>query len=185
MMQGPSPPRARAILDTMGSKPDGCHTVTDSPSPSSALTAEPSDLALRLGYAGLIPFVAGALVIWLLSGRANLAEPLSFAEQGLAGYAALVAALLGGVPWGLAMRRAGDAVAPRAWWSGVAYLLGAWLGLCMPPHAGLVVLGGVLIGCYFNDRKLYPALGAAAWLKLRFRLTAIASFSCFIAAAQI
>ena len=55
----------------------------------------------------------------------------------------------------------------------------------MPPHAGLALIGFVLIVCYLIDRKLYPAMGAAGWLTLRFRLTLVASLSCFLAAAQI
>ncbi len=145
----------------------------------------PSELALRLGYAGLVPFVAGALVIWLLAGRGNLTEPLQFAVRGLATYAALVAAFIGGMPWGLTMGRLHDELSSRAVWSGAIYAFGAWVGVCMPPHAGLVVLGTLLIACYLRDRKLYPALGVAAWLQWRFRLTAVASFSCFLAAAQI
>jgi len=41
----------------------------------------------------------------------------------------------------------------------------------------------VLIACYVVDRRVYPQLGAADWLTLRFRLTAVASLSCFLAAA--
>ena len=53
----------------------------------------------------------------------------------------------------------------------------------MPAYAGLVVHGVMLIVCYLVDRRVYPAQGAGAWLTLRFRLTAVASLSCFIGAA--
>ena len=59
----------------------------------------------------------------------------------------------------------------------------AWVGVVMPPYAGLVVLGVALIGCYLVDRRVYPRHGAAAWLTLRFRLTVVASLSCFVGAA--
>ena len=49
----------------------------------------------------------------------------------------------------------------------------------------LAALGGVLIVCYIVDRKLYPSIGAAGWLTLRFRLTVVSSLSCFFAAAQL
>ena len=61
----------------------------------------------------------------------------------------------------------------------------AWLALLMPPHAGLVVMGALLIACYLLDRKHYLELGVSGWLTLRFRLTVVASLSCFLAAAQI
>jgi hypothetical protein len=99
-------------------------------------------------------------------------------------------AFLGGLPWGLGMLRQhyDQPALPAdkrglAW--GVGYLVAAWVALQMPPHAGLAALGALLIGCYLVDRKCYPELGAAGWLKLRFRLTVVASLSCFLAAAQL
>jgi hypothetical protein len=151
--------------------------------------AEPSDLARKLGHAGLIPFVGGALFVWLLAGRVE-PQPFAFVVSALTSYAALVVAFLGGLPWGLTMLQQGytQPVSPEqkqglAW--GVGYVVAAWVALLMPPHAGLAALGGLLIGCYLVDRKRYPELGAAGWLKLRFRLTVVASLSCFLAAAQI
>jgi hypothetical protein len=167
----------------------GCIAVTESRTPSTNPTAlvagAPGDLAQRLSYAGLIPFIGGALVIWLLSGRADLADPMVFAVRGMTSFAALIVAFLGGVPWGLSVMRQEDALTQRALWTGLAYALGAWIGVCMPPHAGLAWLGALLMACYLMDRKLYPALGAAGWLQLRFRLSVGASLSCFLAAAQI
>jgi hypothetical protein len=37
--------------------------------------------------------------------------------------------------------------------------------------------------CYLVDRRVYPAYGLSKWLTLRFRLTLVASMSCFMAAA--
>ena len=53
----------------------------------------------------------------------------------------------------------------------------------MPASAGLVVHGVMLGVCYMADRRFYPQQGLAHWLTLRFRLSAIASFCCFLAAA--
>ena len=77
-----------------------------------------------------------------------------YAALALTAYAALVASFLGGVHWGL-----------------------------MPPDAALAMLGALLIGCYLVDRRLYPVYGVAHWLTLRFRLSALAAFGCFIGAA--
>ncbi|MGH6647570.1 DUF3429 domain-containing protein, partial [Aquabacterium sp.] len=158
------------------------------PSPHPGL-AEPSELARRLGHAGLIPFVGGALFVWLLVGRMD-PQPFAFVVSAFTSYAALVVAFLGGLPWGLGMLRQHyhQAALPAekrglAW--GVGYVIASWVALQMPPHAGLAALGGLLIGCYLVDRKCYPDLGAAGWLKLRFRLTVMSSLSCFLAAAQL
>lgn len=151
--------------------------------------AMPGRLARKLGYAGLVPFIAGALFIWLLSGRVD-DEPFNFVVLALSSYAALIISFLGGIPWGLVMWRSSTAGAlpeahSRALWGGIVYTLAAWVAQLMPPHAGLIVMGALLIACYLGDRKRYPELGVGGWLTLRFRLTVVASLSCFVAAAQI
>lgn len=132
--------------------------------------------ARRLGYAGLLPFVAGALLVWLVHDP--VLQDVAF---GLAAYAALIASFLGGIHWGLAFRQEEPPSAWLAW--GVVPSLVAWPALLMPPHAGLVVQGALLVGCYLVDRRLYPQQGVARWLVLRFRLSAVAALCCFIGAA--
>ena len=136
----------------------------------------PDSKALRLGYTGLLPFVLGAALIWIV--RAD-AQP--YVAAALSAYAAVIVSFLGGIHWGLGLR-AQPAEASR-FVSGVLPSLIAWVGVVMPPYAGLVVLGVALIGCYLVDRRVYPRHGAAAWLTLRFRLTVVASLSCFVGAA--
>ncbi|MFM8901522.1 MAG: DUF3429 domain-containing protein [Burkholderiales bacterium] len=142
------------------------------------VAASPSELALRLGYAGLIPFVVVAILVWLV--RAD-AQP--FATLMVSCYAAVIVSFLGGIHWGLTMRHSGRVVPP--WFYGWAVLpsLVAWVAVVMPPYAGLVVHGVMLVACYLVDRRSYPLLGAANWLTLRFRLTVVASLSCFVGAA--
>lgn len=150
-----------------------------SPSDSSIAPAlpstQPSTLATRLGYAGLLPFVLLAMLTWIVRDDA-----FPFVVDMLSKYAAIVIAFLGGLHWGLAMRGGSNSDA-RIAWSIVPGLL-AWVAAVMPPYAGLVVQGGLLVVCYMVDRKAYPQFGAGAWLTLRFRLTVVASLSCFLAA---
>jgi len=138
--------------------------------------AEPPRLARQLGVAGLIPFVLGAALIWLVYPEA---QPL--VTLALAGYAACVVAFLGGIHWGLAMR-AGPTEPASFGWSVVPPLAAA-VGVLMPAYAGLVLLGAMLLVCYAVDRRLYAVQGLGAWLTLRFRLSAVAALSCFIGAA--
>jgi Protein of unknown function (DUF3429) len=144
---------------------------------------EPHEHALirHLGHAGLIPLVGLALLVWLVTPDLQ-----SWVALALAAYAALIASFLGGIHWGIGwsqMARVPDGKAHFVW--GVVPSLLAWPGLVMPPYAGLAWLGLVLIICYLVDRKLYPQAGLAAWLKLRFRLSAIAALSCFIGAGAL
>lgn len=144
--------------------------------PVGAASAEPPKFARWLGYAGLVPFVGGALLIWLVDP-----EALPFVAQALSTYAALVASFLGGIHWGLALREPAPSTLQLAW--GAVPSGPAWIGAMMPASSGLVVGGLVLLLAWLVDRKIYPAHGAARWLTLRFRLSAGASLCCFIGAA--
>jgi hypothetical protein len=132
--------------------------------------------ANRLGYLGLVPCVAGALLVWLVRPEAH-----PYVALALAAYAAITVSFLGGIHWGLALRHNEPPVAPLVW--GVVPALVAWPAVMMPPDSGLVILGVMMIVCYAVDRRLYPAQGVGQWLTLRFRLSAVASLSCFIGAA--
>lgn len=132
--------------------------------------------ALRLGYAGLLPFVAGAVLVWLVRPDVH-----PYVALALSGYAAVILSFLGGIHWGLAMREPAPPLPWLVW--GVVPSLVAWLAMLMPANAGLVVFGLALLACYAVDRRLYPKQGVAHWLTLRFRLSAVAAACCFVGAA--
>ena len=144
--------------------------------PSVPRLSSPPDWARRLGAAGLIPFIGGALLVWLVWPEAH-----PYVALGLSAYAGLIVSFLGGIHWGVAMREAAPPPTLLAW--GVVPSLVAWVAVMMPPSAGLVVHGVMLLVCYGVDRRLYPAHGLAAWLTLRFRLSMVAALSCFLGAA--
>lgn len=146
-------------------------------STSPAYVPPPSETARLLGHAGLLPFVLGALLVWI-----GLAPDLhAFVTLALSAYAAVIVSFLGGIHWGLALRHSAPP-ASLLWW-GVLPSLVAWLAVLMPPFAGLVVHGAMLVACYGVDRRVYPSQGVGHWLGLRFRLSAVASLSCFLGAA--
>lgn len=147
--------------------------MNDTVSPRGQAPLNP--VALRLGYAGLIPFILGAILVWLVRADAH-----PYVTDGLSRYAAVVISFLGAIHWGLGFRQTIPSPAPFVW--GVVPALVAWVACIMPPYAGLVVHGVLLIVCYLVDRRTYPGLGAGPWLTLRFRLSVVASLSCFIAA---
>lgn len=136
----------------------------------------PTPVALRLGYAGLVPFVLGALLVWIVNAEAH-----PYATLALAGYAAVIVSFLGGIHWGLAFREPNPPASLFVW--GVVPSLVAWVAVMMPAEAGLVLQGAMLWACYAVDRRVYPRHGAADWLVLRFRLSAVAGMACFIGAA--
>ena len=141
-----------------------------------AFAAPASPTATRLAYAGLLPFVLGAALLWLVRPDAH-----PYVAGALSGYAAVIVAFLGGIHWGLAFAQPRPAARLFAW--GVVPSLVAWVAVVLPPYAGLVVHGVMLVVCYLVDRRVYPLQGAAHWLTLRFRLSAVAALSCFVGAA--
>jgi hypothetical protein len=120
--------------------------------------------------------VAGAALVWLVHPEAH-----PYAVLALATYASVIVSFLGGIHWGVAFRQEQPDPRLLAW--GVVPSLVAWVAVVMPPEAGLVVSGVMLAVCYAVDRRLYLAHGLARWLTLRFRLSAVASVSCFLGAA--
>ena len=151
------------------------------PSPDDAIKPLKQSLIHNLGYAGLIPLVGLALLVWLVTPDLQ-----AWVALALAAYAALIASFLGGIHWGIGWSRLAQAPDSKnhfVW--GVVPSLLAWPGLVMPPYAGLAWLGGVLIVCYLVDRRLYTQAGLGGWLKLRFRLSAVAALSCFIGAGAL
>ena len=146
------------------------------PGPVAAPERNPGPLAERLGYAGLLPFIAGALLVWLVR-----ADVHAYVALALSVYAALILSFLGGMHWGLAMRQQPPPVLSLVW--GVVPPVVAWPAAVMPPDAGLVIHGLMFVDCYAVDRRLYPPQGVAGWLTLRFRLSALAALACFLGAA--
>lgn len=132
--------------------------------------------ARQLAYAGLTPFVLGALLVHLVRADAHPYVVLS-----LQAYAALIVSFLGGVYWGVAFRETAPADHLFVW--GVVPSLLAWPAVIMPGSAGLVLLGVLLLVCYAVDRRYYPRHGMGHWLTLRFRLSTVAALSCFLGAA--
>lgn len=133
--------------------------------------------ARRVAYAGLVPFVMSALLIWIVRP-----EVLPYVTHALTAYAGVVVSLLAGAQWGLSMRR--QDVPPKRYAVAAAIAMGAWVGLVMRPDAGLVLQGAMLVAGYLVDRRLYPAEGLQPWLTLRFRFSAVAALCCFIGAAN-
>jgi len=135
-----------------------------------------SDTARLLGHLGLLPFVLGAALVWVVNAEAH-----PYATLALSAFAAVVVSFLGGIYWGLGFRLSAPPASLFVW--GIVPSLVAWIAVMMPASAGLVVHGVMLLVCYAVDRRIYPTQGLSHWLTLRFRLSAVAALSCFLGAA--
>ena len=130
--------------------------------------------ALLLGSAGLIPFIVLAAMAWTLTPADQ-----ALATFALRAYAVTIVSFLGAIHWGLAMRQLHPD--KRLLWWGVTPSLVAWVSLLVAPVAGCFVLVATLWLCFWVDRRVYPAFGLQAWLRMRLVLTTVASASCLMA----
>ncbi len=148
---------------------------------SKSLTSQPASIPLprwaaRLGYAGLIPFVALAAATWL--APQTMLPKVSFA---LLAYSASIASFLGAIHWGLAMRGPlTPQPGPFVW--GVFPSLVAWVALLLPIAQGLWTVAMLLGMCLAIDRRSYPAYGLNDWLGMRLHLTLVAAM-CLLASS--
>jgi hypothetical protein len=127
-----------------------------------------------LGFAGLLPFIAGALAV-------SLGPPAwhDAALRALIAYAAVIVSFLGGIHWGLRAGAENDRA--RLW--GVVPSLLAWpMLLVNAPRWALLGLAASLVLCWVVDRARFASMGLAALLPLRTRLTAVATVCCVVAA---
>lgn len=149
--------------------------MSSSPSPKVSTlrtSLAPSLWAQRLGYGGLIPFVALALAVWFAPPAYR-----AFSCQALLGYAVTIASFLGAIHWGLVMRDAVRQSSGSLAW-GVLPSLVAWAALLAGPSWGLWLVAALLCLCFAVDRRVYPGLQLQGWLPMRLLLTLVSSACC-------
>ncbi|WAF87736.1 DUF3429 domain-containing protein [Metapseudomonas otitidis] len=121
----------------------------------------PPQLARLLGFAGLVPFVTGALGIWL--------TPIGWRPLVLAAlldYAAVILAFMGAIHWGLAMRAGQEDTRARLQlgFSVIPALFG-WVAISAGLPAGLAVAVFIpaFIGLYLADLRAVRLGLAPGW----------------------
>jgi hypothetical protein len=146
------------------------------PSAAPRLRARLSDVpapALVLGLAGLIPFLAGAVAVWLFEpAAARVAQDMQVA------YATVILSFLGAVHWGAALSRPDGA---RSWgwmgWSVTPALL-AWFSVMMAPESALMALMACYLAAFAVDMQAVKKGLLPLWyLGLR-RVLTTSAFLC-------
>lgn len=131
--------------------------------------------ARLLGLAGLIPFAAGALAVWVWPES-------TFPSAALAGYGAVILSFMGGCRWGLAAAGLGEGPAMRPLAISVIPSLYAWAVVFLWSPAPLLALAVGFAALLAADMALTREGGAPAWWPaLRWPLTAGAVASLVIA----
>ncbi len=133
-----------------------------------------------LGLAGLLPFLAAALLSWTAPEAWR-----GIALYALAAYGAVILSFLGAVHWGLALRAPAAeawALAPRLGLGVLPSLLG-WVALLLPPLPGLSLLAlGILGTALVETRAARLGLLPPAYLRLRWMLS-LGAAGCLLAGA--
>ena len=138
---------------------------------------QPPKLAMLLGYAGLVPFVSGALGIWVTPEGWRVVVLAALLD-----YAAVILAFMGAIHWGLAMR-AENAGEPAQ----IQPLLG-WLAISggMPSSLALPLCLLAFGGLYAADLRAVKLGLAPQWYpSLRRPLTIIVCLSLLVAWASV
>ena len=124
--------------------------------------------ARPLGYAGLAPFIACALIMLALPD----AGTRHVAGRALLGYAAVILSFLGGVHWGLVLRGAAPERAGGLLAAGVLPSLVGWVALLLPfEQAAAILVAGFGLLWLYEHRVLGTAVLPADYLALRRWLT--------------
>ncbi len=118
--------------------------------------AEPRPARL-LGYLGLLPFVGGAVAVWVAAPG-----PAALAERALLAYAAIILSFMGAVHWGLAMH-SGHPARDRQLALSVVPALIAWVTLLLPPLAAFPVMLLSFAALNAADWRAVEAGAAPAW----------------------
>lgn len=130
-----------------------------------------------LGYGGLVPFVACAIVMLAIPET----DARHFAGRALVGYGAVILSFLGGVHWGLVLR-APSARAAGMLVAGVIPSLVGWASLLLPfETAAALQVAGFGGFWLYEHRVLGPQVLPPAYLGMRRWLTLIVCVSIAMA----
>ncbi|SOC10523.1 DUF3429 domain-containing protein [Stappia indica] len=141
-------------------------------------------VAVRLGYAGLLPFVFAAFYLSYAAipgVQPPFVEPTAHAA---AIYGAVILSFLGGVRWGIAM--AGRQRGMREFVLSVLPSLLGWGAALLPPVAAMVVLaGGFLMQAGWDQRAAATGSLPLWYATLRRRLSVVVTVALLVAAAGL
>jgi len=130
-----------------------------------------------LGLAGLVPFLA-CLAVLMLAEDPSVRQT---ASQTMQHYAAVIAAFLGAVHWGIAAAAVDDGTQPARLRWGVTPALLSWALLALPANAALLGYAVLFVLILVVDLYLLPALDDD-YRALRRPLTAVVVATLALAA---
>lgn len=147
-----------------------CSSATAGPAPDDPVESHRrlERTARWLGLAGVLPFVAGTVGVWMFRHPFD-----AWALEAQMTYGAIILSFLGAVHWGLALRMPYGVPRLLLVWGVVPSLVG-WVALAFGPplQHGVMMLG--FLAAFLADRRVVLSGLAPAWyLRLRMMLTTL------------
>lgn len=133
--------------------------------------------ATRLGWAGLLPFVAAPVALYVSADHASLVG------SAIAAYALAILCFLSGAWWGIALLRRQPGLLVI---SNLVVVI-AWLGFVLLDLRACVIVLAVLLPGTVVLERLHPVfrLQPDYYAALRMRLSAVASLSLLLCALML
>lgn len=158
--------------------------MSDEPIGSDRSRRSPPKMALRLGFAGLIPFAALALAIVIFRQNPFLQE---IAGKALLAYGAIILSFLGGVHWGRALFAPSKTLETRDFVLSVLPSIFGWSCLLLPLiSAGvLLLILGYIWQVYVDFKDMRQNMLPHWFGRLRVQLTAGATLFLLIGGAAL
>ena len=116
--------------------------------------------ARYLGYAGLIPFILG-LVLLSLGADATLRE---FALQAVVAYAAVIFTFITAIHWGMVIHLDKDQLYHQLIIAIIPSLI-AWCALLLPENNAVIILFFCYIAWHAYERTVYSRLQYPEWFR--------------------
>lgn len=141
------------------------------------MTASVEQTATRLGWAGLLPFVAAPVALYVSAEHAPLLA------TAIAAYALAILCFLTGAWWGIALLRRQPGVLVI---SNLVVVI-AWLGFVLLDLRACVILLAVLLPGTVALERLHPVFRPQPdyYAALRMRLSVVASLSLLLSALML
>jgi len=139
-------------------------------------------VALFLGYAGTVPFIALALSIF--AGVDPAAFGLTDLPRKLLVYGAVIISFIGAVHWGVALLANADKQNILFIYS-VVPALAAWLWIFFPDKVAIFGMAATVAAMYFLDRFILTGLVPDGYLKMRLHLTIVVALCLTLAAIRV
>ena len=128
-----------------------------------------SKVARTLGYAGLIPFIALTIALFIVD-----ADSAIFVKFAFQSYAAVILTFIGGVHWGLIIKEETFPAYKLILIASILPSLLGWTSLLLPQQFALTLLLASFLGLIFYEYKvLWASLFPVWYRQLRVILTTV------------